>query len=196
MAKRTRRAIRREKYRRARLRSNLIWGAIGLGVLIILGFLVWNVVRPAAGEDVPLMASRDHVPEGADPGPHNTDPPTSGPHYPVWAQAGFYEEAEMDQLGAFPEGYLIHNLEHGYVIFWYNCDNLAAAGCEPLKDDIRGIMEDFDNFKVIAVPWETIEEPVVMTSWGRMLRFDQFDADAARQFIERNRFRAPEPNAP
>ena len=29
----------------------------------------------------------------------------------------------------FPEGYLVHNLEHGYAIFWYNCDLLSAEEC-------------------------------------------------------------------
>ena len=29
--------------------------------------------------------------------------------------------AMMPNLPQYPEGYLVHNLEHGYVIFWYNC---------------------------------------------------------------------------
>ncbi|NIT55004.1 MAG: hypothetical protein GWN00_01780, partial [Aliifodinibius sp.] len=33
-------------------------------------------------------------------------------------------------------------------------------------------------------------------SWGRMLAMETVNADQAREFISRNRNRAPEPNAP
>ncbi len=196
MSRSSKREARRARHRRARQRSYLVWGGIAAVSLAIFAFLIWNTVKPAAGEEVPLMASRDHVPEGTDPGPHNTDPPTSGPHYASPARAGFYEQADMGQMGPFPEGHLIHSLEHGYVIFWYNCDNLTDGECDTLKSEIRQVMGEFDDFKVIGVPWDSIEEPVVMTSWGRVLRFDQFDLRQARTFIERNRGRAPEPTAP
>ncbi len=195
MAKTSRKEARRAARRRQQMRGYIIWGGLGVALIGVLAVLVWNAVKPAAGEEVPIMASRDHVPEGSDPGPHNTDPPTSGPHYASTLRAGFYEESDLEGLGEFPEGYLLHSLEHGYVIFYYNCDNYQGD-CETLKQDIQGVMAAFENFKVIAVPWESIAEPVVMTSWGRMLRVDRFDTGEARQFVDRNRFRAPEPNAP
>ena len=34
------------------------------------------------------MASSRHVPVGEDPGPFNSDPPTSGPHYDAPLEAG------------------------------------------------------------------------------------------------------------
>jgi hypothetical protein len=57
-------------------------------------------------------------------------------------------------------------------------------------------MDDAGNLKVIAFPWNSIEEPVVMTSWGQMLRMESFDPATALQFIRTNRNRAPEPQAP
>jgi hypothetical protein len=65
-----------------------------------------------------------------------------------------------------------------------------------LKVEIQEAMDRVDNTKVIAFPWDSIEEPVVMTSWGQMLRLDTFDVDRAVGFVERNRYRAPEPDAP
>jgi hypothetical protein len=65
-----------------------------------------------------------------------------------------------------------------------------------LKAQIREVMSAENNFKVIAFPWESIDVPVVMTSWGRMLRFDQFDTEQAQDFVQRNRNKAPEPFAP
>jgi hypothetical protein len=57
-------------------------------------------------------------------------------------------------------------------------------------------MDAVDNIKVIAFPREALDMPVVMTSWGRMQTFESFDPDQARTFVERNRYKAPEPNAP
>jgi len=138
----------------------------------------------------------DDVPEGSDPGPFNSDPPTSGPHYAQEYESGFYEESDREVQNEFPEGFLLHNLEHGYTIFWYNCDLLDESSCSNLKSSIKGVMNDLNNFKVIGFPRSSIQSPLVMTSWGRMLSFETLNADLARDFINRNRNRAPEPNAP
>jgi hypothetical protein len=110
--------------------------------------------------------------------------------------AGFYDDADVAVLPPRPEGFLVHNLEHGYVIFWYNCQALDEAGCAELKAQIRQVMDDHGNFKLIAFPWTSIEEPLAMTSWGRLQRFERFDARAASRFIRTNLNKAPEPNAP
>jgi hypothetical protein len=193
-SKREERIARRKRQRSTR---NLIWLGIGTGLLIVLGYFVWLAFRPAAGEAVPIMANAgDHVPEGSDPGPFNSDPPTSGQHYGDELEAGFYEETDPEVQNEYPEGYLIHNLEHGYTIFWYNCNLLDEAGCTNLKTEIKGVMNDVNNFKVIGFPRSSIDYPLVLTSWGRMLAMETVDVDQALDFINRNRNRAPEPNAP
>ncbi len=58
------------------------------------------------------------------------------------------------------------------------------------------MMDDANNFKVIAYPWVTIDVPVVMTSWGRLQRFETFDVETASSYVSSNRNRAPEPQAP
>ncbi len=197
MGKRAIRAARRAKQRRRRLISRLIWSGLGLAVIGALGFLVWGTVRPPAGEAVPLMSNAgQHVPEGSDPGPFNSDPPTSGPHYAREFDAGFYDESSPQAQVPYPEGYIGHNLEHGYVIFWYNCEALNGTACEDLKGQIQAVMDDFDTVKLIAFPRPSLDVPVVMTSWGRMQRFETFDPNLARRFVRANRNRAPEPNAP
>jgi hypothetical protein len=153
-------------------------------------------LQPAVGESVPVMANSDHVEEGSDPGLYNTDPPTSGQHYANGLPAGFYDEDEIGQIGPYPAGYLLHNLEHGYVIFWYNCESLDQASCAQLKEGIRDVMSDAGDLKVIAFPWETIQTPLVITSWGRMLEFESFDASLAGGYVRTNRNKAPEPYAP
>ena len=185
----------RERRQRKQLRNKLIWSAVGLAGLAVLGFMIWNVVKPAAGEAVPVMGT-DHIEEGTLPaGGYNSEPPTSGPHYANPLNAGFYSEAQAEAIPDPPDGYLIHSLEHGYVIFWYNCQVLAEDDCEQLKADIQSVMDSFNGVELIAFPREGLEHPVVMTSWGRLQRFDEFDRGEARRFIRRNRNRAPEASA-
>jgi hypothetical protein len=189
----------REKQRARRRRENLkvyaIAGVISIAVLAILWALIAPSLRPTLGEAAPELPA-DHVVVGSDPGPYNTDPPTSGPHYGSELDAGFYDQSDLNEIGPYPEGYLLHNLEHGYVILWYNCDLLDADECGELKDQIQEVLRRNRNNKVIGFPRNSIEFPVVMTSWTRILEFDEFDTDLANQFVRNNRNKAPEPNAP
>ena len=56
-------------------------------------------------------------------------------------------------------------------------------------------MDERDNFKLIAYPWEKIDTVLVLTSWGRRLAMDSFDREEALDFIDRNINKAPEPHA-
>ncbi len=181
-----------ERQRKQKIRINLIWGGIGAVVLAIIGLIIWQGVRPAAGESVQIMVSDPHIPVDSDPGQYNSNPPTSGPHYAEEARAGFFDNNNYQ----FPAGYLVHNLEHGYVIFWYNCDLLDETGCSNLKEQIKTIMDDLGGTKLIAYPWPSLDAPLVMTSWGRLQLFETFDAEQAKAFYRANLNRAPEPNAP
>ena len=89
----------------------------------------------------------------------------------------------------------MHDLEHGYVIFWYNCSTLTGDECDTLKSQIKGVMDEKNNFKLIAYPWEKTDVPLVLTSWGRLLKMPTFDRKAALDFISRNLNHAPEPMA-
>ena len=186
----------REKRRQKQKFSRIGWGIAAIALLAAVSYALWVAFRPATGESVPVMADTSHVPDGTDPGPFNSDPPTSGPHYEENLPAGFYDEEDLPGLGEYPQGQLVHSLEHGYVIFWYNCDLLDDQGCQSLNNQIQGVMDQADNLKVIAFPWKSIDSPVVLTSWGKLQRFASFDPDQALSFVESNRNRSPEPNAP
>lgn len=181
----------RARQMRQRTRNRLIWAALALTGLAVVGVIVWQALRPRAGNGIPVMQS-PHVPTDSDPGQYSSDPPTSGPHYADEAQAGFHETNNYK----YPAGYLVHNLEHGYIIFWYNCAKLDQAACADLKAKIQSAMDEVNNFKVIAYPWESLDVPVAMTSWGRVLKMQTFDVTQARAFYKANLNHAPEPGAP
>jgi len=190
----------RERQRRQKIRSNLIWGGIGLIVVVAIGFFVWQGTRSSAsaplGEAVQISPDYvNHIEEGTDPGPFPSNPPAGGRHYASEMDAGFYDENSPQTQLAYPEGYIGHSLEHGYVVFWYNCTSLSESDCNTLKSEIKGVMDDFGGTKLIAFPWPSLDVPVAMTSWGRLMRFDSFDPETASAFIQANMNKSPEPNA-
>jgi hypothetical protein len=176
------------------------WIGAALVVVAIVAYVTWQNNQPKTeipakdlGESIPLLTDTSHVPEGTDPGPYNSNPPTSGRHYADPAAPGFYDG---DPYPSHPEGHLVHSLEHGYIIFWYNCDLLSAPACDALKSQIKDVLESENNFKVIGFPWTSIDVPVVLTSWGKLLKMETFDPDLATAFVQANRNHAPEPDAP
>lgn len=191
----SKRQLLREKQKRKEQMTYLVWGGVAVAVVALIGLVLWNNgrARPAVGESVAVMADTSHVAEGTDPGPYNSDPPTSGKHYEQTLEAGFYDQGQVTTQ--YPAGYIVHNLEHGYVIIWYNCDLVGESDCAQLKTDIKAVQDD-DGTKVIAFPWTTTDVPVVMTSWGKLLKMERFDRTTALNFIKSNRNKAPEPNAP
>lgn len=187
----------RERRRKQKLKSNILWGGAGVVVLALIGLSFWQGTRPAMGEEIEIPANYgEHIEEGLDPGPYPSNPPAGGRHYAREYDAGFYDENSPQAQAAYPEGYIGHNLEHGYIIFWYNCALVTETECTDLKSEIKAVMDDFGGVKLIAFPWLSLEVPVAMTSWGRLQRFETFDPKTASAFIQANRNQAPEPNAP
>jgi hypothetical protein len=142
-------------------------------------------------EDIPTQEAV-HIENVADYEPYNTDPPTSGAHYgdPMQpADPGLYQEP-------IPDENLVHSLEHGYVIIWYDCSALTENGCAQVQQDIDEVIAETGTFKVIGMPRAGMDQPVIMTSWGRMMRLEGFDREKVVNFIEVNRGRAPEPDGP
>ena len=95
-----------------------------IGICLGVSYWLFKVfTRPLPGEAVPDMG-RDHVTDIAGVN-YNSNPPTSGPHFPVWAKRGVYDRFISD-------GYLIHSLEHGYIILSYDCTK-PITGHWPLR---------------------------------------------------------------
>jgi hypothetical protein len=183
----------REQRRRRLIIS--AWIAVGALFVLMLGYLVWKEAQPEVrpGEDIPLLGA-GHIAVGQPHEPYNSDPPTSGQHYDTPVEAGFYDEAPVDE-------YLVHNMEHGHIIIWYNCSALSDAECTALKNQIRDVMSKAGvsaitgTLKLVAVPRPSLTTELALTSWGHLERLDQFDSGAILEFIHAYRDEAPEPGA-
>lgn len=113
---------------------------------------------------------QDHKPVGTDIS-YPDAPPAFGPHYPTAASftRKFYTTDDRPQVE-----YLVHNLEHGYSLLWY--DATVAKDAEQLAA-VKAIAAKFSGTKqtdkFIAVPWTSDEGEafpkgmhVAMTHWS------------------------------
>ena len=187
--------IRRRERHRRQLILRLFWGMVAALAVVVLGYAGWQALQPRPGVNIPVMASARHIDLGEQHESYNNDPPTSGPHYVQPAQAGFYDEA-------LPDEQLVHNLEHGYIVIWYNCTGLGDSDCQTLKTKIKTVLDNAKPIaltgtkKLIAVPRPNMDTLIVLTSWGRIDRLTSFNKAEMMEYINDFRNHSPEPAAP
>ncbi|MFQ5972084.1 MAG: DUF3105 domain-containing protein [Alphaproteobacteria bacterium] len=107
--------------------------------------------------------------------------PTSGPHEPVWVRAGFYDEAQ-------PPTRLVHSMEHGNVVIYY--DAPGAAALETLRRWSELYTGQWDG--LVVTRDSGLGSRIVLSAWTRRLELDRFDPEAAAAFIDAFRGRGPE----
>lgn len=105
---------------------------------------------------------------------YDTDPPTSGSHYPVPQPGGFY-------ASAIPAGYLVHSLEHGAVVVYYDAAVVPEADLAALEDLAAAHPGNFSQ--VVCVPRSDSIYPVILTAWTRRLRLTQYDQTRIDGFV-------------
>lgn len=122
---------------------------------------------------------RDHISVGAEHPPYNSNPPTSGWHYPEPYKTGVYT-AEIS------DGTLIHNMEHGHIWISYKPD-LDPAVVQQLKD----VAYRFRS-KIIMAPRAANDSLIVLNAWEYQLKLQQFDLNQILGFIKAHRGHGPE----
>ena len=159
------------------------------GVVLLEGTLSETTAAEAGCtpiETYPDMGTA-HIRPGQSHKPYNSNPPTSGPHYAVPADTGFYEDSTtMD-----PEQ-LVHNLEHGQIVIWY-------------RPTVNGLLEEQVEQLVsqepdatVGAPFPDMNEPynIVLTSWTRARACEQASQEVVDHFRRRFQGRSPEPLTP
>ena len=240
--KKDRRAVldemRRDQQRAEKKRTYVIIAACAVVALVIIGLGAYPLITDARTQDrlgaegldqigvgaeqagcqeivtEPATGSAEHRPDG-EPIFYESSPPASGPHYPGAAPMArkFYTAQDRPELG-----YLVHNLEHGYNILWYDQtiaeDDELLAQVKAIANKFPGASDPTNKF--IAAPWtEEDGEPfpdgkhVALTHWsmggtngnddGQLGIWRYCDApsgEAVAEFVEDYPFTdSPEPNA-
>lgn len=155
--------------------------------------------------DDPPTGASDHVGPGS-PQPqvqrveYDTAPPSSGQHYVGTAgfDRNFYSRDDMPQLEN-----LVHNLEHGYTVVWYD-ESVEGEELDTLESLAERVSADTPKFIVTA--WDSEdrgefpEGSIAIAHWGTDAGHRQYCnqvsgeviADFVEQFPSTD---SPEPNA-
>jgi hypothetical protein len=137
----------------------------------------------------PLMAAL-HIPIGASV-VYDSNPPSSGPHYPLWANFQEFAAPVDDR-------YLVHSLEHGAVLLLYKCED---AGCPALVDALRAVRDALPadplcdpsiRVRIVLAPRPANDVTVAAAAWGATYRADCLDAASLTRFITAHYAMGPE----
>jgi hypothetical protein len=139
--------------------------------------------------DTPELLASPHVEEGS-PVTYHSNPPSSGPHYPAWANF-----QEFGQPVA--HGYLVHSMEHGAVVLLYKCQGPCDAVVAELRKVRDAIPADPGcdpniRVRVIIAPDPTIASPVAAAAWGWTYNADCVDTPTLTAFVRDRYAKAPE----
>jgi hypothetical protein len=109
----------------------------------------------------PEVLSVDHEERVFTPRDYNSNPPTSGTHFPAWYPDGVYAPGTTDNLGM-----LVHALEHGRVELQYK-PGIPAATVSRLK----GLVDELDGGYHLLLFENRTEMPyaVAASAWGHLI---------------------------
>lgn len=135
------------------------------------------------------LRGSEHVPNPVD---YDDAPPTSGDHHgePLAAEPRFHAQGSKPVIER-----AVHNLEHGFVVGWYD-PQLPAAEVAKLRKFAEGT-----DARFIAMPWDrsffSDDRHFVLTSWQRSLPCGEVSEEVLEAYIDEfEDSLAPEPGAP
>lgn len=108
-------------------------------------------------------------------------PPTNGDHNPCWATWGAHTEELADENW-------VHNLEHGGVVFLYNCPD----GCEDDVATLTTWTATLDPGRWVLTPYSLMDWSFAAVAWDHRLLVNCVDTDAFQAFYDEHAGRAPE----
>ncbi|MCM3886845.1 DUF3105 domain-containing protein [Frankia sp. R82] len=194
--------LRREQTRKARQRALLIYGTSGVVLIALLvGIVIYSIADSnakskthkvgyvaAASSAATAAGCTGTVNDSSQGSTHvsttvnyKASPPSSGSHNPDPLPDGisFYNPAS-----AIPTERAVHNLEHGFIVGWYD-QSLPAAQVEKLRSLAANAGPRF-----IGVPWTRGAFPdgkhFVLTAWDRTQRCTTVSADVISQFVDKH----------
>lgn len=165
---------------------------IGGGVVVAL-LVIGAIVLPMLQRQAPTPTStgsaacdnlltladegREHLVPGETP-TYNQVPPSSGTHNVVSLPSGIYDSnVDVTQL--------VHSLEHGYVIMFYN-------GIPQNEIDQLVAIQRSDPYKVIVAPYPNMPYKVALVAWDHRQVCEGVNEQAIRSFTAQFRNQGPE----
>ncbi len=124
----------------------------------------------------------------------DSNPPSSGPHFPIWAAYQAYDTPV-------PRGYYVHDLEHGAIVFVFNCgdagcpDVVAAfhAASDSLPDDpLCTSAGEGIRVRTVITPDPLLDVTVAAAAWGWTYKGDCVDLPSLEAFAAAHYGQGPE----
>lgn len=194
LSKKERRELRRqerrqegEAFRKNKKFKKIIWWIAAAVILAVLVYALWLRVRSQApqSEDFSRVFEelpRSHVQAGTSVNVYNSNPPTSGPHWPNPLPRGVYDEEQPDEP-------IVHNLEHGEIWIAYH-PRISAEAAQELESIARRYS------KIIMTPRSKNDTDIALVAWMRLDAFNlegkMPDKDRVEDFIKRYLNKGPE----
>jgi hypothetical protein len=120
-----------------------------------------------------------------------SNPPTGGNHYGTWAAFQNYDFAV-------PAGFLVHSLEHGAVVFWYNCPEGCADEVARANALIDSLPVDplcagtSTQRRAILVPSPDLDARWAASAWGFLVKAECLDEGTLLSFYAEHYGQGPE----
>jgi len=176
--------------------ARLDWRIVALAGAIVVAIAVVAIALLVSSGDTKYQGILEpngggqHVAVGTFP-TYNSTPATSGPH---WNQAGVAPMSWGVYTTAVPEPAVVHNLEHGGIVIWYQASKLSADDVAKLTDFVNAQVHT-SEFKFILSPWtgKDFGHPIAVTAWRYLLYLDTADTDGIRAFADLHYGKSPEP---
>jgi hypothetical protein len=141
--------------------------------------------------DAPELLPASHVPEGTHVD-YDSNPPSSGPHYPVWAAYQVWDHPVQRE-------YYVHDLEHGAVVFAYKCP--SDGGCEDVVRALKAasdalpsdpICDPSVRVRTVITPDPLLDVPIAAAAWGWVYKADCLDPASLADFALAHYGQGPE----
>jgi hypothetical protein len=115
-----------------------------------------------------------------------TNPPSGGNHWPIWGAFKKYTEV-------LPREMYVHDLEHGAIVFTYNCpsgcpDVVTALGSvfDGMADPLCLSIPGGPPARVVLTPDPDLPTPIAASAWGATYTATCIDVPSLRAFANAN----------
>ncbi|WP_437491061.1 DUF3105 domain-containing protein [Sorangium sp. So ce1014] len=139
------------------------------------------------------VTSAQHMP-ACTPVQYETNPPSGGDHWGLWAKYKRYE-AEV------PRELYVHNLEHGAIVLAYRCPSSGCAEVEAMLDEVRTeaasdprclTLPGGPEARLVMTPDSALDTPVAAAAWGATYTATCLDKPSLARFVADHYGKGPE----
>lgn len=137
------------------------------GTVVSIAFLIWlgiffskKLAITPPGETYEKLGQEHIGLNDKLPREYNSNPPSSGAHYPSPANWAVYDYEVNDKI-------FIHNLEHGGIWIAYKSSVSADVVAE-----LKEIVNTFGGSKLVMAPRSTNDKDIAVASWGHVYKFN------------------------